>query len=111
MVEDHGNWKKTHVKSPFQKINLGNKWVNLTSDSGKNMEHVLLKQTGKRSGFANRILCLINLNQFYDKMMTGFVGMGRASHPIHFDFSLLSTSSLTIFLYPNYNVIVWMGGQ
>lgn len=63
------------------------------------------------SGFTNRLLCLINLKQFYDKMMTGFVGMGRASHPIHFDFSLLSKSSLTIFLYPSYDVIVWMGGQ
>lgn len=123
LVEDPGNWKKTHAKSLFlkrPKDQPGEQMGQSHFRPGQIMEHVPLeyisghvkeKATGKRSGFTNRLLCLINLKQFYDKMMTGFVGMGRASHPIHFDFSLLSKSSLTIFLYPSYEVIVWMGGQ
>lgn len=115
---------KRHMSNPFflkrPKDQPGEQMGQSHFRLGQIMEHVPLehisghlkeKVTGKRSGFTNRLLCLINLKQFYDKMMTGFVGMGRASHPIHFDFSLLSKSSLTIFLYPSYDVIVWMGGQ
>jgi len=71
-----------------------NRWNNLTSDSGKIVEHVLLKHisghlkkkvTGKRSGFTKGKSCLVSLIPFYDKMI-GFMDEGRAADAIYFDF-------------------------